>query len=226
MSDKKISIVISSRHIVIIAGLIALAAVLLPVSVQAATGSAVNITDPVTSRYKAGVTGNGILKTDVCSYNSNSYTTCATVSNHSLNTIVNGGFVNAGTDIPPLFPLNKVLTINDTTSDFIESGAGFPFDPSEQVEISAITVTNYSAVPLKVLIQRRNQGTQCTAGGGSAGPTVEEIYAAANQTVHLAFPQPLVVVGDGTNTFCIDAGPSGSNAPSSDVRVTIVGYEF
>jgi hypothetical protein len=226
MSDKKISIVISSRHIVIIAGLIALAAVLLPVSVQAATGSAVNITDPVTSRYKAGVTGNGILKTDICSYNSNSYTTCATVSNHSLNTVVNGGFVNAGTDIPPLFPLSKVLTISDTTSDFIGSTGDAAFVPDEEVEISAVTVTNYSAVPLQVLLQRRNQSVTCTAGGGTAGPTVEEIYAPAHQTVHLDFPQPLVVTGDGTNPFCIDAGPSGSNASGSDVRVTIVGYEF
>jgi len=131
--------------------------------------------------------------------------------------------VNAGTDIPPLFPLTKVLTVNDTTSDFLRAAA---FNANEEVELSGITLTNYSAVPLKVTIQMRNQATTCTAGGGTLAQDLEEIYSPANQTVHLSFPQPIVAAGDGSNEFCIDDAPSGSNAPSSDVRVTIVGYEF
>jgi len=223
MDERRIKVEFSSRQMVIIVALIALAAIMLPISVQAATGSSVNITDPNKSTYKAKVSGVGALLTGICSWNNISTPTCATVTNHSLNTVVNGGFVNAGTDIPPLFPLSKVLTINDTTSDFLRAAA---FDPNEEVEISGITVSNYSAVPLKVTIQMRHQATTCTAGGGTLVQDLEEVYAAANQTVHLSFPQPIVAAGDGVNEFCVDAAPSGSNAPSSDVRVTIVGYEF
>ena len=226
MKERTIKIEFSSRQVVIIVALIALAAIMLPISVQAATGSSVNIVDPTKSTYKAKVSGVGALLTGICSWNNISTPTCATVNNHSLNTVVNGGFVNAGTDIPPLFPLSKVLTISDSTSDFLSAQGGAAFNPNEEVELSGITVSNYSAVPLKVTIQMRHQATTCTAGGGTLAQDLEEIFAAGNQTVHLSFPQPIVAAGDGVNEFCIDAAPSGSNASNSDVRVTIVGYEF
>ncbi|TML80326.1 MAG: hypothetical protein E6G04_03155, partial [Actinobacteria bacterium] len=98
MDERKIKVEFSSRQVVVIVALIALAAIMLPISVQAATGSSVNITDPTKSTYKAKVSGVGALLTGICSWNNITTPTCATVTNHSLNTFVNGGFVNAGTD--------------------------------------------------------------------------------------------------------------------------------
>jgi len=88
MKERTIKLEFSSRQIVIIVALIALPAILLPISVQAATGSSVNIVDPTKSTYKAKVSGVGALLTGLCSWNNISPPTCATVSNHSLNTVV------------------------------------------------------------------------------------------------------------------------------------------
>ena len=222
MKERTIKLEFSSRQVVIIVALIALAAIMLPISVQAATGSSVNIVDPTKSTYKAKVSGVGALLTGVCSWNNISTPTCATVTNHSLNTVVNGGFVNAGTDIPPLFPLQNVLAITDTTADTLRST---PFDPNEEVEITSVTVANISAVPLNFVINAHNKATSCN-GSGVFLQQVLIAAAPANQTVNISFPQPIVVAGDGSNTFCIDAGAFLSNAANSDVRVTIVGYEF
>lgn len=222
MKERTIKLEFSSRQVVIIVALIALAAIMLPISVQAATGSAVNITDPNKSTYKAKVSGVGALLTGLCSWNNISTATCATVTNHSLNTVVNGGFVNAGTDIPPLFPLENVLTINDTTSDTLRST---PFDPNEEVEITSISLGNIGTTQLNVRVIAHTKAATCD-GTGTSKQTLAIVPVPANQTVHLSFPQPIVVAGDGSNTFCIDAGPFLSNASGSNVNVTIVGYEF
>jgi len=223
MSDGKIKLELSSRHLVMIVGMIALAAVLLPVSVQAATGSSVNITDPTKSAYKAKVSGVGALLTGICSWNNITTPTCATVSNHSLNTVVNGGFVNAGTDIPPLFPLQAIVPISDTAGGTLQTQ---PFDPNEEVEITSITFANISAVALNATVQAHQPSGATCSGGGTGQQDIAIAAVPAHETVHLSFPQPIVVPGDGSNPFCIDANPFGSNASGSDVRVTIVGYEF
>ena len=224
MSDGKIKLELSSRHLVMIVGMIALAAVLLPVSVQAATGSSVNITDPTKSAYKAKVSGVGALLTGICSWNNITTPTCATVTNHSLNTVVNGGFVNAGTDVPPLFPLQAIVPISDTTGGTLKTA---PFDPNEEVEITSITFANISAVALNGGIVQAHlaPGLNCT-GGGTSLQDIAVASVPAHSTVHLSFPQPIVVAGDGSNSFCVDANSFGSNPSGSDVRVTIVGYEF
>jgi hypothetical protein len=222
MKERTIKLEFSSRQVVIIVALIALAAIMLPISVQAATGSSVNITDPTRSAYKAKVSGVGALITGLCSWNNVTTQTCATVTNHSLNTVVNGGFVNAATDIPPLFPLEKVVTTNDTVVGQVDST---PFNPNEEVEITSLTLTNLGAVPLNVVFTAYNNDVACNGTGG----TLENLPIVAvpgNQTVHLPFPQPIVVAGNGTNSFCIEVGSIGSNTTGSDVRVTIVGYEF
>ena len=223
MKERTIKLEFSSRQIVIMVALIALAAILLPISVQAATGSSVNIVDPTKSTYKAKVSGVGALLTGLCSWNNISTPTCATVTNHSLNTVVNGGFVNAGTDIPPLFPLQNVLSINGTTADTLRST---PFDPNEEVEITSVTLANLNAVDMNVIVQAHlAPGANCT-GGGSGLQNVAVAFSPAHSTVHLSFPQPVVVAGDGSNSFCIDAGTFLTAPASADVRVTIVGYEF
>ena len=223
MSDGKIKLELSSRHLVMIVGMIALAAVLLPVSVQAATGSSVNITDPTKSAYKAKVSGVGALLTGICSWNNITTPTCATVTNHSLNTVVNGGFVNAGTDIPPLFPLQNILAITGTTADTLRSE---PFDPNEEVEITSVTFANLNAVDMNVIVQAHTApGATCNGSGGGQ-QNIAVAYVPAHSTVHLSFPQPVVVPGDGSTPFCIDAATYLTAPASADVRVTIVGYEF
>lgn len=223
MKERTIKLEFSSRQIVIVVALIALAAILLPISVQAATGSSVNIVDPSKSTYKAKVSGVGALLTGVCSWNNISTPTCATVSNHSLNTVVNGGFVNAGTDVPPLFPLQNILAITGTTADTLRTQ---PFDPNEEVEITSITFANLNAVDMNVIVQAHGApGANCT-GSGTGQQNIAVAYVPGHSTVHLSFPQPVVAAGDGSNAFCIDAGSFLTSPASADVRVTIVGYEF
>lgn len=223
MKERTIKLEFSSRQVVIIVALIALAAIMLPISVQAATGSSVNIVDPTKSTYKAKVSGVGALLTGLCSWNNISTPTCATVTNHSLNTVVNGGFVNAGTDIPPLFPLQNILSITGTTADTLRSQ---PFDPNEEVEITSITFANLNAVDMNVIVQAHTApGVTCNGSGGGQ-QNIAVAFVPQHSTVHLSFPQPVVAAGDGTNSFCIDAGTFLTAPASADVRVTIVGYEF
>ncbi len=223
MDERKIKVEFSSRQVVVIVALIALAAIMLPISVQAATGSSVNITDPTKSTFKAKVSGVGALLTGICSWNNITTPTCATVSNHSLNTVVNGGFVNAGTDIPPLFPLQNVLDITSSTADTLRTQ---PFDPNEEVEITSITLGNLGTQQLNVEIIAHNApGASCT-GSGTSLQVITIVPVPINQTVHVSFPQPIVVPGDGSNSFCIDGNSFGANTAGGDVKATIVGYEF
>jgi len=145
------------------------------------------------------------------------------VSNHSLNTVVNGGFVNAGTDIPPLFPLQSVLDITSSTADTLRTQ---PFDPNEEVEITSITLGNLGTQQLNVEIIAHNApGANCT-GSGTSLQVITIVPVPINQTVHVSFPQPIVVPGDGSNSFCIDGNSFGANTAGGDVKATIVGYEF
>lgn len=47
----------------------------------------------------------------------------------------------------------------------------------------------------------------------------------AGETVHLDYPQPVVVPNDTpAGTWCLDMGPFLTNADGSDGRISITGY--
>jgi len=226
------SVTISSRHVLAIVVAIALGAVLLPISVEAATGSAVNITDPLSSSNKAHVTGAGTLQSSLCSYNSTASGHCALINGYKVmvgdgagpltvdGTVSVDGSIVFASPFPPLSPLSSTPEVSDTSQN--STLRSTPFPASTFVEVTSVTFASLSgsAVNLSV-VGHEPSGNSCT-GTGSGFTTVVVAAVPAGQTVHTSFPAPVEVTD--SQPFCIDVSPFGTPPASFDVAVTIVGY--
>lgn len=213
MDQGKRTISFDRRHFYTFLLGIALTAVVLPRAVEAATGTAVNITDPDRAGRQAGVTAAGRLQTSVCDADS-----CAAVDS--------GAVRIAGRTFPGIAS-SYVQGFKQVASNVDTSVIG-AIPINRKLAITSVTVTNRGAEVLELALRSADQpdaGLPCDEDPANADriPSTEdlEVHVPVGDTVHLSFPQPWIAPVSGTpNTpWCLIANPfAGSYA------VSVVGY--
>lgn len=194
---------VTSRQLLVVAAVGVLALALFPRGVKAATGSAVNITDPANASRVAKVDGFGDLRTLTCDPGVN---VCARVDAGSLR-------VNARS-LAPSTPV-RFNTRFDANSEFT---LGTVLSAGRGLAISSLTMSNETANQVLVFWRLRFNGA------GDCGNITSEITQFAlmpNDTVHAMYPEPIVLTPAGT--FCIRVLFSPAD-PGGVIGLTLVGY--
>ena len=207
------------RHVVTIVVAVCAAAVLTPVAVGAATGSLVNITDPVTAANKAKVSNRGQLYvTEADPYNGQFARVDATGKQ-----LVGDGV--GALDVVNAMPAQPLDAINDLTLHAGDTrrpafaGIGFRKVSLTSVIASAEGSTAGSVELLVVAYVKSNSATgDCETLSGFGAAERFTIMVPVGQTVNLNWPTGLhwTQYADANDYYCVNVesygGPSGYTA--------------
>ena len=207
------------RHIVTIVVAVCAGAVLMPVAVGAATGSLVNITDPVTAANKAKVSNKGQLYVT----EADPYTGAFAKVDATGKQLVGDG--SGALDVVQANPATPLDTINDLT---LNSGdtrrpafAGLGFRKITLTSlIASAEGSTAGSVELLVIANVKSNSTSgdCETLSGFGAAERFTVMVPVGQTVNITWPTGLVWTqyADANDYYCIDVesfgGPTGYTA--------------
>jgi len=207
------------RHIVTIVVAVCVGAVLMPVAVGAATGSLVNITDPVTAANKAKVSNKGQLYVT----EADPYTGAFAKVDSAGKQLVGDG--SGALDVVQANPATPLDTINDLTLSSGDTrrpmfaGVGFRKLTLTSLIASAEGSTAGSVELLVVAYVKSNSASgDCETLSGFGAAEQFTVMVPVGQTVNITWPTGLVWTqyADANDYYCINVesfgGPTGYTA--------------
>jgi hypothetical protein len=199
-------------HVVTMVVAVSLAAVLTPITVQAATGSAVNIVDKINVTSKARVTAKGTLFVN----ETDPITGALGRVDAAGNRTVTSSMANPTT---PLDTINDLTLHSGDTRRPMFAGVGFRKISLTSLIASAEGATAGSVELLVIAYVKSNSTSgDCETLSGFGAAERFTVMVPVGQTVNLNWPSPLVWTqyADADDYYCIDVesfgGPTGYTA--------------
>jgi hypothetical protein len=198
--------VFTPRQAIAFVAVFALAALVLPVGVRAATGQIVNLVDPVYSTSRARVHSNGAVRNVLTDPVLGSYAS------------VDGSSLRVGVPLPKT-PLKRFATLSSTSSTGLFGTTTFA--AGQVAGISSVTVTNAGTVAGRLRVDYLNGLAGSCPSSVQTAAIILDVKVAVDQTVQLDFPQPLTHVygAKWCFTMALYTAPAGSQ-----LSVTAVGF--